>query len=184
MDLASLDRQVETVESARRSERLYKTRNGDRLRHAAHHCTSPKRTTSQKWVRFMDAGRLAKSRSGSPIGLHQHGLGCCRRCGGGGGQWHLRRSLDRHAACVSQCLKQRTAMADMGIETGRAEHFLSAKSCIARRSGRRKETVRPNSEPELEPTPGFEPGIFSIPRMSSVVSGGREITSTTSLTDL
>jgi len=52
----------------------------------------------------MDAGRLAKSRSGSPIGLHQHGLGCCRRCGGGGGQWHLRRSLDRHAACVSQCL--------------------------------------------------------------------------------
>src|SRR5947207_264107 len=65
VDLASLDRQVETVESARRSERLYKTRNGDRLRHAAHHCTSPKRTTSQKWVRFMDAGRLAKSRSGS-----------------------------------------------------------------------------------------------------------------------
>ena len=50
VDLASLDRQVETVESARRSERLYKTRNGDRLRHATHHCISPKRTTSLQRV--------------------------------------------------------------------------------------------------------------------------------------
>jgi hypothetical protein len=37
-------------------------------------------------------------------------------------------------------------MANMAIGTDRAEHFLSAKSSVARRNGRRKET---NSEPEF-----------------------------------
>jgi hypothetical protein len=31
----------------------------------------------------------------------------------------------------------------------------------------------------MEPTPGFEPGTFSLPSNHSVVSGGREISSTT-----